>query len=1125
MRISTIAVLFVAACSFHPNYGGNGEFQCGAGGICPAGQMCAADNHCYDPNHLPPDASVNNQPDTGTPGPDAAAGMYAVHVSVTSLAGTGLQVQLNAGETITIDEAAGTGDFTTKLAYGAAVAVRIAAQPQHLSQICTLGSFPSTVSGADVNVPITCSTNSFSVGGLVNGLTASGLMVTDGSTTTTLNATATSYQFLELDGTSYDIEIAGQPTGETCVITKNMGKLDGASVNDATITCGTTLYGLGGTISGLTGAGLMITDGIDTASPLTGDTTFSFPTKLPDGATYQITVSAQPAGESCSVSGGGPATLSGPVSVSVLCASVPYKLGGQVTGYIGSGLQLTQGSDTVTVDSTGAFQFPTGIVPGATYDVIVATDPEGPAQHCVVTNPTGTMPGNDVTTISVTCANRVTPRYTLGANWNDLIVFDGVNDTTNQNGTPCNTQSEVTAADCLQGGVIRQLVVSGVTSCAGITATDALGAFTWQCDLDSGATDVVVVSSGFTDQTFGLASLIDFSTGAFKLDTVTVMNGTATVMTSATTAWWTNPITLITGGVTGTTPSGVYALASNATGAVRLAADKESFVAGAGATLAGTVVGASGSKFLWIEGAVTDASPTDVAAVELDATASRLRNVVASGAMAAVQITGSLPFMSGVVTSGSPIGISLRMVIGAVANNTTTSGHATYDVDWYKGSNSTINTITGDGTIRLNTVMTGTLTGADVASILVDGAANCTVKNSNLLHGALTLNAALANQFDNMEIVPATTTTYGVVVDAASMNNQFYTTSIANGGGFHVTNSSTGTLISSATITDSGTHGILIDGASKGTKIVDTLVANVSSDGIHCLGSPDLLIIDTTVASAGKKGIYTTCSNTLLMQTAVYHSANDDAYELDTGADNSQIYGAAATDDNVGFRVVAKNLIVGGKIVVGGNSNKDCVVTGTNDQIADMTCSTPNTMTGQTMSASFVGPITVDDTTNAVDNLGAAPYDSILTDDDWTTFQQAKRGWGPDATTTLGSISTCRTGQSCRIFDWQLLNADVVIHKLFLKLLDGKAVNTLTHTLSDGTVLTFMKNAREEMGDVMSNPTKGGNENGLCESNETCVFAPNLGAYQGHGPKASAGTWIDGVVVGVDLQAFSTNGR
>jgi hypothetical protein len=26
-----------------------------------------------------------------------------------------------------------------------------------------------------------------------------------------------------------------------------------------------------------------------------------------------------------------------------------------------------------------------------------------------------------------------------------------------------------------------------------------------------------------------------------------------------------------------------------------------------------------------------------------------------------------------------------------------------------------------------------------------------------------------------------------------------------------------------------------------------------------------------------------------------------------------------------------------------------------------------------------------------------------------------------------------------------------------------------------------------------------GNENGLCESNETCLYTPNIGSYQGHG--------------------------
>ncbi len=51
-----------------------------------------------------------------------------------------------------------------------------------------------------------------------------------------------------------------------------------------------------------------------------------------------------------------------------------------------------------------------------------------------------------------------------------------------------------------------------------------------------------------------------------------------------------------------------------------------------------------------------------------------------------------------------------------------------------------------------------------------------------------------------------------------------------------------------------------------------------------------------------------------------------------------------------------------------------------------------------------------------------------------------------------------------------------------------------------------------------------GNDNGLCESGEHCVFTPNFGAYQGEGPLTEI-PFVDGAITGVSLFAYSINGR
>jgi hypothetical protein len=51
-----------------------------------------------------------------------------------------------------------------------------------------------------------------------------------------------------------------------------------------------------------------------------------------------------------------------------------------------------------------------------------------------------------------------------------------------------------------------------------------------------------------------------------------------------------------------------------------------------------------------------------------------------------------------------------------------------------------------------------------------------------------------------------------------------------------------------------------------------------------------------------------------------------------------------------------------------------------------------------------------------------------------------------------------------------------------------------------------------------------GDDDGFCESNETCEYAPNIGGYQGHGPLVSAGAFTAGRLVGVTLMRRQTNG-
>lgn len=164
-------------------------------------------------------------------------------------------------------------------------------------------------------------------------------------------------------------------------------------------------YTIGGSVTGLTGTGLVLQDnGGDNLSVTTAGS-FTFATKVNSGANYSVTVMTQPSGQSCTVTSG-TGTASGNVTnVAVACtnAASNVTISGSVTGLVGTGLVLQDNSgDDLSVTSNGGFTFATALASGASYSVTASTQPTSPTQTCTVTNGSGTATAN-ITNVTVTC--------------------------------------------------------------------------------------------------------------------------------------------------------------------------------------------------------------------------------------------------------------------------------------------------------------------------------------------------------------------------------------------------------------------------------------------------------------------------------------------------------------------------------------------------------------------------------------------------------------------------------------------------------------------------------------------------------------------------------------------------
>jgi hypothetical protein len=211
----------------------------------------------------------------------------------------------------------------------------------------------------------------------------------------------------------------------------NCTSCHGASLQGQGIACGCaachalvspTTYLLGGSISGLTGAGLILgTAGEPPLSVPARTTTYAFGNAVSGGTAYQVSILSQPAGQTCSVTNGAGSVASDDVAnIAVSCGPVAFhSVAGSVTGLVGTGLVLLDnGGDALPVSSSGTFTFATGLAPGSAYSVTVAQQPTNPAQTCAVTDGVGIVGSSDVSSVWVACT---TNTYLVGGTISGLL--------------------------------------------------------------------------------------------------------------------------------------------------------------------------------------------------------------------------------------------------------------------------------------------------------------------------------------------------------------------------------------------------------------------------------------------------------------------------------------------------------------------------------------------------------------------------------------------------------------------------------------------------------------------------------------------------------------------------------
>jgi hypothetical protein len=354
-----------------------------------------------------------------------SAQSFSVGGTVTGLTNAGL-VLANGSDTVSIAANATTFILPTPVALGSSYAVRVQTQPSGLA--CAVGQGTGTMSTSNVStVAVSCTDQPFNVGGSISGLTTSGLVLTNGGDTLTIDSGTTNFTMSApvTYGSQYAVTIHAQPTGLTCTVNNGSGAMPASAVTNVAIVCAAQAYAVGGTIAGLTAGGLVLANGSDNLTVSSGATTFAMPSNVAYGSQYAVTVQSQPSGLTCSVSNGTGTMSTSPVTnVAITCAVSTYTVGGSITGLTTTGLVLANGTDVTPSlgASASVFTMPTAVASGATYNIVVRTQPAG--QLCTVTSGSGTVATNVITSISISCSSNVVSFTTAGATtW---TVPDGV---------------------------------------------------------------------------------------------------------------------------------------------------------------------------------------------------------------------------------------------------------------------------------------------------------------------------------------------------------------------------------------------------------------------------------------------------------------------------------------------------------------------------------------------------------------------------------------------------------------------------------------------------------------------------------------------------------------------------
>ncbi|MBN1960643.1 MAG: hypothetical protein JW841_06830 [Deltaproteobacteria bacterium] len=669
-----------------------------------------------------------------------------------------------------------------------------------------------------------------------------------------------------------------------------------------------------------------------------------------------------------------------------------------------------------------------------------------------------------------------------GAQWNDYVAADGVT-IFDASDSPCDANSTQVSRgyyECIHGGQMRHIINSNRNSCNGITAKDSQGVFKWQCRELIGS--IELVSTAINDG-FGLANLITIDSNGlpqWRTLSLYVYYQQEEVAHSLEQVWFNNPIVHIQGGQDLDQAGTVYVV----TNSVEIDEDDPyPFFRVLSDKIAFTVLPPA-----VVSNRINNHNQLILA----------LGTLQADGTVDYLWLEGTFYLQY----ENETIDIQNARFLHARNITLTTNGVSKVELNVMYTSRSFINNINAAGF---------TIDGIRLSSITHNYIYNLIAANNDDLGiniGAISATGPVNdNTFYN---ITATGNYSGLISNSENNYNNRFANIVA------AANNNYGILI--------GQHNVLMNATS----------VNNQQFGIIC--NHDFTILNTVSANNGRSTSCIYCAGLRAQNYGAMYFHN-----------------IVSAHNNIGILLQNSDNNYFSSLFAFGDNAEDCYINGSNPGI-DLNCQFSHS--AQTLkednihlSSSFVGKA------NELSN----PQE--LSANDWLNFERPYRFWGKEGGNfpNPDNEGNCVNDTTCRLWDFNLRTTDTALKNRNQQPSDTKLIyhrwkiQTSTECqqiagaiwanqicdlpgydtqvaceaaggdfLSNKCFSVFLPNAVELFGDHI------GNDNILCEVNETCVFSPNIGAYQGHGEYTTltqipiSGQHIDsGTIV---LISFAING-